>query len=41
MGLGLSAVVLEHHGGRLEIESEPLKGALFRLRFPLAERAQA
>jgi signal transduction histidine kinase len=39
MGLGLSfvAVVLEHHGAKLEIESEPLKGALFRLRFPLAE----
>ena len=39
MGLGLSfvAVVLEHHGASLEIESEPLQGALFRLRFPLAE----
>jgi signal transduction histidine kinase len=39
MGLGLSfvAVVLEHHGATLEIESQPLKGALFRLRFPLAE----
>jgi signal transduction histidine kinase len=39
MGLGLSfvAVVLDHHGAKLEIESEPLKGALFRLRFPLAE----
>jgi len=39
MGLGLSfvAVVLDHHGANLEIESEPLKGALFRIRFPLAE----
>jgi signal transduction histidine kinase len=39
MGLGLSfvAVVLEHHGAKLEIESEPLQGALFRLRFPLSE----
>lgn len=39
MGLGLSfvAVVLEHHGASLEIESEPLQGAVFRLRFPLAE----
>jgi signal transduction histidine kinase len=39
MGLGLSfvAVVLEHHGAALEIESEPLTGALFRIRFPLAE----
>ncbi|HJZ90789.1 MAG TPA: sensor histidine kinase [Gemmataceae bacterium] len=39
MGLGLSfvAVVLEHHGATMEIESEPLKGAVFRLRLPLAE----
>jgi len=39
MGLGLSfvAVVLEHHGAELEIASEPLKGAAFRIRFPLAE----
>ena len=39
MGLGLSfvAVVLEHHGATIEIESEALKGALFRLRFPIAE----
>jgi signal transduction histidine kinase len=39
MGLGLSfvAVVLDHHEAALEIESEPLRGALFRLRFPLAE----
>jgi signal transduction histidine kinase len=38
MGLGLSfvTVILEHHGGRLEIESEPLKGATFRVSFPLA-----
>jgi signal transduction histidine kinase len=38
MGLGLSfvAVVLEHHGAKLEIESEPLKGATFRVRFPIA-----
>ena len=39
MGLGLSfvAVVLEHHEAKLEIESKPLQGALFRLRFALAE----
>jgi signal transduction histidine kinase len=39
MGLGLSfvAVVLEHHRATMEIESEPLKGALFRLRFPIAD----
>src|SRR5262245_3508534 len=39
MGLGLSfvAVVLDHHGATMEIESEPLRGALFRLRFPVAQ----
>jgi signal transduction histidine kinase len=38
MGLGLSftVVVLEHHGARLAIDSEPLKGTTFRVRFPLA-----
>jgi signal transduction histidine kinase len=38
MGLGLSfvAVVLEHHGAALEIESVPLKGTTFRVRLPLA-----
>jgi signal transduction histidine kinase len=38
MGLGLSfvVVILEHHGATLDIESEPLKGALFRVSFPLA-----
>jgi signal transduction histidine kinase len=37
MGLGLSfvAVVLEHHDATLEIVSEPLKGATFRIRFPI------
>ena len=37
MGLGLSfvTVILEHHQAKLEIESEPLLGALFRVRFPL------
>jgi signal transduction histidine kinase len=41
MGLGLSFVtaILEHHGARLEIASEPLKGAVFRAPFPLAETA--
>ena len=38
MGLGLSfvAVVLEHHGGSLEIESAPLRGTSFLIRIPLA-----
>jgi signal transduction histidine kinase len=39
MGLGLSfvAVILERHKATLEIESEPLRGTLFRVRFPLKE----
>jgi signal transduction histidine kinase len=38
MGLGLSfvAVVLEHHAAKLEIESSPLRGAIFRVKFPIA-----
>jgi signal transduction histidine kinase len=38
MGLGLSFVVaiLEHHHARLEIESEPLRGTTFRVRFAAA-----
>jgi signal transduction histidine kinase len=38
MGLGLSFVVtiLEHHRARLEIESQPLGGTTFRVRFPAA-----
>jgi len=38
MGLGLSftAVVLEHHGAALEVDTGPLKGATFRVTFPLA-----
>jgi signal transduction histidine kinase len=38
MGLGLSfvTVVLQHHHGELEIDSEPFKGAIFRMRLPLS-----
>ena len=39
MGLGLSfvAAIFEHHRAGMEIESEPLKGATFRVRFPAAD----
>lgn len=41
MGLGLSfvQVVLEHHGATLEIVSERLRGATFRVRLPLQKAA--
>jgi signal transduction histidine kinase len=43
MGLGLSfvTVILEHHGAALEIESQPLQGATFRVRFPVGAGAAA
>jgi len=43
MGLGLSFVsaILNHHGAMLEIESDPLKGSLFRAVFPLATKSEA
>ena len=31
-----SPAILEHHGAKLEIESEPQRGALFRVRFAQA-----
>jgi len=41
MGLGLSfvLVVLQHQRAMLEIDSEPLKGATFRISFPLAQQS--
>jgi signal transduction histidine kinase len=40
MGLGLSfvAMVLEHHGAKLEIDSAPLRGTTFRLLFPVVQK---
>jgi signal transduction histidine kinase len=40
MGLGLSfvLVILGHHKAQLEIQSQPLHGALFRARFPLLSK---
>jgi signal transduction histidine kinase len=38
MGLGLSfvTVIVEHHGGTLEITSEPQQGTTFRVTLPVA-----
>jgi signal transduction histidine kinase len=43
MGLGLSFVttILEQHGTALEIDSEPLQGATFRVAFPGERGASA
>lgn len=43
MGLGLSFItaILKNHKATLEIESQPLKGAVFRLCFPLARTESA
>jgi signal transduction histidine kinase len=43
MGLGLSfvSVVLEHHQAKLDIESRPLEGAVFRVRMKSLETARA
>jgi signal transduction histidine kinase len=43
MGLGLSFVlaILDHHRAHLEIESAPLQGAVFRIRFPAPQRVAA
>jgi signal transduction histidine kinase len=35
LGLSFVMVILEHHGATLEIHSQPLQGAVFRIRFPL------
>lgn len=41
MGLGLSfvTVILEHHGAQLSIDSAPLQGARFQVRFPAVSTA--
>jgi PAS domain S-box-containing protein len=43
VGLGLSTVygIVEHHGGRIDVESTPGEGTRFRLRFPAGAGAVA
>jgi len=43
MGLGLSfvAVVLEHHGAELTIDTAPLQGATFQVRFPPPSKSES
>jgi signal transduction histidine kinase len=42
-GLGLYLVrhIMDAHGGRVEVESEPGQGSVFRLRFPFAQEGDA
>ena len=41
LGLAISRVYAEVHGGNLEVESEPGRGAAFRLILPLATSSTA
>ncbi len=37
LGLALSRIILQHHGGAIEAESEPGRGAAFHVYLPVAD----
>lgn len=40
MGLSVSYGIINRHGGRIEVISEPAKGSTFIIRFPVAKKGQ-
>ncbi len=41
LGLPIARAIVERHGGRLEVESQPGAGSVFRIRFPWPNSAEA
>jgi signal transduction histidine kinase len=38
LGLPISYRIVQHHGGRIDVESEPGKGTVFRIVLPLFQK---
>jgi signal transduction histidine kinase len=38
LGLSISYRIVQHHGGRIDVESEPGKGTIFRIILPLCQK---